>query len=72
MRPEDLVPASEGWRATVVSAQRSGARLRVRARLEQAGEVELELPAAIGPYAAGQPLTLAARRYGIFPAIIGD
>ncbi|MEQ4576364.1 MULTISPECIES: sulfate/molybdate ABC transporter ATP-binding protein [Gammaproteobacteria] len=68
VRPEDLVPASEGWRATVLSTQRSGARLRVRARLERAGEVELELPAAVGHYAAGQSVTLAARRYGIFPA----
>jgi sulfate transport system ATP-binding protein len=71
VRPEDLVPASEGWRATVVSAQRSGARLRVRAQLEQAGEVELELPSGVGSYSAGQRLTLAARRYGIFPATAG-
>ena len=71
VRPEDLVPASEGWPATIVSAQRSGARLRVRAQLEQVGEVELELPAAVGHYAAGQSVTLAARRYGIFPVVAG-
>ncbi|HBK45999.1 MAG TPA: sulfate ABC transporter ATP-binding protein, partial [Xanthomonadaceae bacterium] len=31
VRPEDLVPDDSGWAATVVSAQRSGARLRLRA-----------------------------------------
>ncbi|HEY0334412.1 MAG TPA: sulfate/molybdate ABC transporter ATP-binding protein [Stenotrophomonas sp.] len=68
VRPEDLVPESEGWPATVVATQRSGARLRLRARLEQGDrEVELEVPAAEAAYQSGQRLHLAARRYAVFP-----
>jgi len=68
VRPEDLALADEGWPATVVSTQRSGARLRLRARLEAgADEVEVDLPAAGAAFQAGQPLRLAARRYGVFP-----
>jgi sulfate transport system ATP-binding protein len=69
VRPEDLVLEDEGWPATVVSTQRSGARLRLRARLEAgADEVEVDLPAAGAAFRAGEPLRLAARRYGVFPA----
>jgi len=68
VRPEDLVLEEGGWPATVVSTQRSGARLRVRARLEAGNdEVEVDLPAAGTVLSAGQPLRLAARRYGVFP-----
>lgn len=69
VRPEDLVLEEGGWPATVVSTQRSGARLRLRARLDGAAEeVEVDLPAAGAAFAAGQPLRLAARRYGVFAA----
>ena len=69
VRPEDLVPDADGWPATVAWAQRSGARLRVRAILDAAGnEVEVELPASAGTITAGQQLRLAARHYGVFPA----
>jgi sulfate/thiosulfate transport system ATP-binding protein len=71
VRPEDLVPeAADGWAATVVSAQRSGARLRLRARLDQGRdeEVDIDLPAAAGSFGPGQRLQLVARRYGVFPA----
>ncbi len=68
VRPEDLIPdQAGGWSATVVSTQRSGARVRMRARLEGVGdEVEVELPSATETYATGQQLTLAPRRYGVF------
>ncbi len=69
VRPEDLALEEGGWPATVVSTQRSGARLRVRARLDAGTEeVEVDLPAAGAAFQAGQPLRLAARRYGVFPA----
>ena len=69
VRPEDLVLEEGGWPATVVSTQRSGARLRLRARLDGAvDEVEVDLPAAGAAFAAGQPLQVAARRYGVFAA----
>jgi sulfate transport system ATP-binding protein len=67
IRPEDLLPAAEGWPATVLAAQRSGARLRMRARLEPGEqEVELELSAAATTFQVGQRLALAVRRYGMF------
>ncbi|MBO9875014.1 MULTISPECIES: sulfate/molybdate ABC transporter ATP-binding protein [Xanthomonas] len=69
VRPEDLAPGSEGWAATVLSIQRSGPRLRLRAQLAHGhDEVEVELPAGEGAsdYAPGQPLHLRARRYGVF------
>ncbi|AZR21900.1 sulfate/molybdate ABC transporter ATP-binding protein [Xanthomonas vasicola] len=69
VRPEDLVPDPAGWPATVEWAQRSGGRLRLRATLQPAGnEVEVELPASAGGYQPGEPLRLAARHYGVFPA----
>ncbi|KAB7766316.1 sulfate/molybdate ABC transporter ATP-binding protein [Xanthomonas maliensis] len=69
VRPEDLVPDPAGWPATVEWAQRSGGRLRLRATLQPAGnQVEVELPASAGAYQPGQPLRLAARHYGVFPA----
>ncbi|HYG06852.1 MAG TPA: sulfate/molybdate ABC transporter ATP-binding protein [Stenotrophomonas sp.] len=68
VRPEDLVLEDGGWPATVLSTQRSGARLRLRARLDTvAEEVEVDLPASGAAFQAGQPLQLAARRYGVFP-----
>ncbi|WOS39975.1 sulfate/molybdate ABC transporter ATP-binding protein [Xanthomonas rydalmerensis] len=69
VRPEDLAPGSEGWAATVLSIQRSGPRLRLRAQLAHGhDEVEVELPAGEGvpDYAPGQPLHLRARRFGLF------
>ncbi len=71
VRPEDLVPGERGWPATVVSSLRSGPRLRLRAKLEPAGqEVEVELPASedAARYAPGAQLHLAARQYGVFAA----
>ncbi|AOD16463.1 sulfate/molybdate ABC transporter ATP-binding protein [Xanthomonas fragariae] len=69
VRPEDLVPDAAGWPATVAWSQRSGARLRLRAKLQPAGnEVEVELPASAGSFQPGQQLRLAARHYGVFPA----
>src|SRR5690606_11616000 len=46
VRPEDLRLGEGGWDAVVVDAQRSGPRLRVRARLQggQGQDVEVELP----------------------------
>ncbi|KAB7762515.1 sulfate/molybdate ABC transporter ATP-binding protein [Xanthomonas sp. LMG 12461] len=69
VRPEDLAPGNEGWAATVLSIQRSGPRLRLRAQLAHGhDEVEVELPAGEGApdYAPGQPLHLRARRFGVF------
>jgi len=69
VRPEDLVLDDAGWPATVAWSQRSGARLRLRATLEPAGnEVEVELPVSVGSFQPGQQLRLAARQYGVFPA----
>ncbi|MEB1611644.1 sulfate/molybdate ABC transporter ATP-binding protein [Xanthomonas sp. CFBP 8151] len=69
VRPEDLVPDDAGWPATVAWSQRSGARLRLRATLEPAGnEIEVELPASAGSFQPGQQLLLAARHFGVFPA----
>lgn len=68
VRPEDLVPANTGWQAAVLAVQRSGARLRLRARLEAGGqEVEVELPAAGIRVEAGQRMALGVRHYGLFP-----
>jgi sulfate ABC transporter, ATP-binding protein len=69
VRPEDLRPGEGGWEAVVVGAQRSGPRLRVRARLGggQGQEVEVELPVdAAGAYPPGSRLGLVPVRYGAF------
>ncbi|KLD74219.1 sulfate/molybdate ABC transporter ATP-binding protein [Xanthomonas hyacinthi] len=69
VRPEDLAPSDSGWAATVLSSQRSGSRLRLRAQLAHGqDEVEVELPAGEGAarYAPGQALQLSARRFGLF------
>ncbi|MDL5367650.1 sulfate/molybdate ABC transporter ATP-binding protein [Xanthomonas sp. NCPPB 2654] len=69
VRPEDLAPGDSGWTATVLSSQRSGSRLRLRAQLTHGqDEVEVELPAGEGTarYAPGQVLQLSARRFGLF------
>ena len=58
-----------GGQGTVLSVQRSGARSRLRARLQSAGtEVEVELPPDAPAYVAGQVVALAARRHGVFAA----
>ncbi|WP_419669200.1 sulfate/molybdate ABC transporter ATP-binding protein [Xylella fastidiosa subsp. multiplex] len=68
VRPEDLVlDAQEGWSAIVLWSQRSGPRMRVRARLEHsAHEVEIELSSATDEYVEGQKLRLIPRHYGVF------
>ncbi|KAF1688890.1 sulfate/molybdate ABC transporter ATP-binding protein [Pseudoxanthomonas taiwanensis] len=69
VRPEDLRPGEGGWEAVVVGAQRSGPRLRVRARLGggQGQEVEVELPVdAAGAHPPGSRLGLVPVRYGAF------
>ncbi|WP_454829707.1 sulfate/molybdate ABC transporter ATP-binding protein [Pseudoxanthomonas wuyuanensis] len=73
VRPEDLQMVQEGpgWEATVLATQRSGPRLRLRARLDGGGgEVELELPAGqAGPQReTGTAIRLAPARFGVFAA----
>jgi sulfate transport system ATP-binding protein len=71
VRPEDLRLGAGGWPATVVASQRSGPRLRVRARLEEGEgqEVELELPVdAERAHPPGSQVALSPLRYGTFPA----
>ena len=71
VRPEDLRVGEGGWDAVVVGSQRSGPRLRVRARLEggQGDEVEVELPVdAQQAHPPGSRLELLPVRYGAFPA----
>jgi sulfate transport system ATP-binding protein len=68
VRPEDLGVGEGGWPATVTSLQRSGGKVRLRARLDaDASELELELPAAAPAYAPGSTVHLLVRRYGVFP-----
>ena len=70
VRPEDLRPGEGGWDAVVVDAQRSGPRLRLRARLQggQGEEVEVELPVdAQQAHPPGSRLGLVPVRYGSFP-----
>ncbi len=72
VRPEDLRVGEGGWEATVVGTQRSGPRLRVRARLhgEAGEEVELELPVeAEHAHPAGSQVGLLPVRFGAFPAV---
>ncbi len=71
VRPEDMRAGDAGdWAGTVLSVQRSGARARLRAQLHGSGvDVEVELPPDAPAYAAGQPIALAARRHGLFPAV---
>ncbi len=66
VRPEDLQPGSEGWPATVVSVLRSGSRQRMRARLREGSEVEVELPAGGPAWASGALVHLQPRRYRAF------
>ncbi|AKC85967.1 sulfate/molybdate ABC transporter ATP-binding protein [Pseudoxanthomonas suwonensis] len=71
VRPEDLRVGEGGWEATVVGSQRSGPRLRVRARLhgEEHAEVELELPVeAQDAHPPGSRVNLIPARYGAFPS----
>jgi sulfate/thiosulfate transport system ATP-binding protein len=73
VRPEDLqlVQDGPGWQATVVATQRSGPRVRLRARLDDSGgEVELELPAGqfYPPHETGTTVRLAPARFGVFAA----
>jgi len=72
VRPEDLrlSDAPDAWPATVVAAQRTGPRLRLRARLHEGqAEVEVELPADLQGDAAvpGAEVRLAPKRFGWFP-----
>ena len=74
VRPEDLhlVDAAglPAWPATIIDAQRTGPRLRLRARLADSGvEVDVDLPAdREGPATLpGQPVRLAPKRFGWFP-----
>jgi sulfate transport system ATP-binding protein len=74
VRPEDLhlVDAADtrAWPATIIAAQRTGPRLRLRARLSGSDvEVDVELPADRegGATAAGQAVRLAPKRFGWFP-----
>jgi len=68
VRPEDLAVGEGGWPATVTSLQRSGGKVRLRARLDaDASELELELPAAAPAYVPGSTVHLQVRRYGVFP-----
>lgn len=68
VRPEDLAVDEGGWPATVTSLQRSGGKVRLRARLDaDASELELELPAAAPAYVPGSTVHLQVRRYGVFP-----
>ncbi len=72
VRPEDLAVGEGGWPATVTALQRSGGKVRLRARLEaDASELELELPAAAPAYAPGSTVHLQVRRYGVFPVAGG-
>lgn len=74
VRPEDLHladaadPAS--WPATIIDAQRTGPRLRLRTRLAGSDvELDVELPAEReGPStAAGRAVRVAPKRFGWFP-----
>ncbi|MBP3982870.1 sulfate/molybdate ABC transporter ATP-binding protein [Pseudoxanthomonas helianthi] len=72
VRPEDFDVGVDGagWDAVVLGSQRSGPRLRLRARLQagQGEEVEIELPASERAPEAGAQVRLSPRRYGVFPA----
>ena len=73
VRPEHLrllAADEEGWPATVLGSQRSGARQRVWARLRNAEtEVEMELPAGAGTltHVPGAEITLGVTHFGVFP-----
>jgi len=68
VRPEDLAVGEGGWPATVTALQRSGGKVRLRARLDaDASELELELPAVAPAYVPGSTVHLQVRRYGVFP-----
>jgi sulfate transport system ATP-binding protein len=68
VRPEDLAVGEGGWPATVTALQRSGGKVRLRAKLDaDASELELELPAAAPAYTPGSTVHLQVRRYGVFP-----
>ncbi|WP_374013409.1 sulfate/molybdate ABC transporter ATP-binding protein [Pseudoxanthomonas koreensis] len=71
VRPEDLRIGKEGWPALVLGSQRSGPHLRLRARLleGQDQEIELELPVDAGAaYPPGSQVRVAAVRFGAFAA----
>lgn len=71
VRPEHLQinAGDEGWPATVLSIQRSGARQRVWARLSgHQAEVEVELPAGAGrqTHVPGAEIRLQPTHFGLF------
>ncbi len=71
VRPEDIRIGGDGWHALVLESQRSGPRLRVRARLlaGDGEEVELELPVGAGAaHPPGSQVRLAPVRFGAFAA----
>ncbi len=72
VRPEHLrlTANNEGWPATVLATQRSGARQRVWARLrDNQAEVEVELPAGVGSstHVPGAEIRLHPTHFGVFP-----
>ena len=71
IRPEHLQvgQVGEGWAATVLSSQRSGARQRLWARLhDQEVEVEVELAASadVSRHQPGARIGLSPTRFGVF------
>ena len=72
VRPEHLQvgQANEGWPATVLANQRSGARQRLLARLHaEEVDVEVELPgsAEAARHQTGALIGLVPTRFGVFP-----
>ncbi|MEP6906657.1 MAG: sulfate/molybdate ABC transporter ATP-binding protein [Pseudoxanthomonas sp.] len=71
VRPEHLqiTEDNQGWPATVLSSQRSGARQRVWARLNgHQAELEVELPAGAGQstHVTGAEIRLRPTHFGVF------
>ena len=72
VRPEHLQMGTggQGWAATILSSQRSGARQRVLARLQATDmEVEIELPAGSdkSAHVPGAEIGVHPTHFGVFP-----